>query len=283
MTSPDTFSRFIFEEHDIRGELVQLKSSYLDVISKKSYPSAVKVLLGESLAASVLLSGTLKFDGILSIQARSEGPISLLMAECSHRRQVRAIAQWQGDQYADCFQTQLSNGQLAITIDPDKGPQYQGIVPMEENSLALCLENYFAQSEQLETFILLFADEEYAAGILLQKLPQAKDQDEDAWNRLCQLSQSLQFDELKTLSAADIVHRLFHEEAVRLYPTEPVHFQCSCSRERSANAIKALGKEDVYALIAEQKTIAIDCQFCNEKYEFERKDVDDLFTAAKVH
>lgn len=283
MASSDSFNRFIFEEHDIRGELVQLSSSYLDVTSKKEYPDAVATLLGESLAAAVLLSGTLKIDGILSLQAKSTGPINLLMAECNHHRHIRGIAQWHDDQYADCFQSQLSNGQLAITIDPKQGQRYQGIVPMEENSLALCLENYFEQSEQLDTFILLFADKEKAAGLMLQKLPQSKNKDEDAWNRLCKLSQSITFDELKTLDAQEVLHRLFHEETVHLYPSEPVVFKCSCSRERSANAIKSLGKADAYALLAQQKSIDIDCQFCNEHYKFELKDIDTLFSGPKVH
>ena len=283
MASSDSFNRFIFEEHDIRGELVQLAASYLDVINKKDYPDAVAALLGESMAAAVLLSGTLKFDGILSLQAKSTGPISLLMAECNQHRHIRAIAQWHQYQYADCFQSQLSNGQLAITIDPKQGQRYQGIVPMEQNTLAQCLENYFAQSEQLETLILLFADEEKAAGLMLQKLPQAKNKDEDAWNRLCQLAQSVTFDELKSLDAQEVIHRLFHEETVRLYPSEPVIFKCSCSRERSANAIKSLGKADAYALLAQQKSIDIDCQFCNEHYKFELKDIDTLFSGPKVH
>jgi molecular chaperone Hsp33 len=283
MANTDTFSRFIFEEHDIRGELVQLHASYLDVTEKKDYPSGVKILLGESIAAATLLSGTLKFEGMLSLQARSTGPISLLMAECTHQRHIRAIAQWQSDQYADCFQTQLSNGQLVITIDPRQGQRYQGIVPMEENSLAQCLEGYFSQSEQLDTRILLFADENYAAGLLLQKLPQAKNDDEDGWNRLSHLAASLHFDELKTLNAEEIIHRLFHEEQVRIYPSEHVSFECSCSRERSAQAIRALGKADTYSLLDRQKAISIDCQFCNKNYNFERKEVDELFSSAKLH
>lgn len=283
MSSIDAFSRFIFEDHDIRGEIVQLSSSYLDVVNKKDYPTGVKALLGESLAAAVLLSGTLKFDGILSIQARSEGPVSLLMAECSHYRKIRAIAHWKDDEYADCFQTQLSNGQLAITIDPEKGKRYQGIVPMEENTLAKCLENYFSQSEQLETTIFLFSNDEHAAGIMLQKLPQTKNTDDDAWNRLCHLAHSLSFDELQTLSAEEIIHRLFHEENVRLYPSDNVMFECSCSKERSANAIQSLGKEDALKLLEEQPSISIDCQFCNSKYEFVSSDIDHLFNKKGVH
>lgn len=282
MSQADKFYRFIFEEHDIRGELVCLSNSYQDAIRSRAYPEQVRALLGECLAASVLLSGTLKFDGILSIQAKGNGPVSLMMAECTHYRTVRAVAQWSEDAQPGSGElpdlvSQIGEGHMAITIDPEKGQRYQGIVPLVEGGLGSCLESYFQHSEQLETKLFLFSDQQYAAGLLLQKLPAQKAADPDAWNRICHLGSSLTFDELKTLSGEQIVHRLYHEEDVRLYPEENIRFECSCSQQRTEMALKSLGEREVYGILEEDNLIEIDCHFCAAKYRFEREQVDRIF------
>ncbi len=282
MSQSDAFYRFIFEEHDIRGELVCLSNSYQDAVRSRPYPGQVRTLLGECLAASVLLSGTLKFDGLLSIQAKGNGPVSLLMAECTHYRKVRAVAQWSEEAALEelCLTdltSHIGEGNMAITIDPDKGQRYQGIVPLMADGLAQCLEAYFQQSEQLETRIVLFADEQHAAGLLLQKLPDQKSADPDAWNRICHLGASITFEELKTLPGSDIVHRLFHEEDVRLYPEETIDFECSCSRHRTEMALTSIGEKEVYQILEEDHLVSIDCHFCATKYEFDRAQIDKLF------
>lgn len=283
MNEHDLFHRFIFEEHEIRGELVRLEQSFIDAFAQSDYPEAVQTLLGEALAASVLLSGTLKFDGILSLQARGNGPVTLLMAECTHYRKVRAIAQYQDiPEAVSSIQEQLGQGQLVITIDPEKGQRYQGIIPMEKPDLSSCLEDYFTQSEQLETTILLFCDETGAAGMLLQKLPGYREDDE-TWNRLETLARSITFEELRSLPAEQILHRLFHEEDVRLFPGEAVSFECSCSKARCTAAIEALGSDDAYTLVAEQGTITIDCQFCAETYTFKKEELDTIFHTPPPH
>ncbi|ARU54440.1 heat shock protein 33, redox regulated chaperone [Oleiphilus messinensis] len=283
MNEHDLFHRFIFEEHEIRGELVRLEQSFIDAFAQSDYPEAVQTLLGEALAASVLLSGTLKFDGILSLQARGNGPVTLLMAECTHYRKVRAIAQYQNiPETVSSIQEQLGQGQLVITIDPEKGQRYQGIIPMEKPDLSSCLEDYFTQSEQLETTILLFCDETGAAGMLLQKLPGYREDDE-TWNRLETLARSITFEELRSLPAEQILHRLFHEEDVRLFPGEAVSFECSCSKARCTAAIEALGSDDAYTLVAEQGTITIDCQFCAETYTFKKEELDTIFHTPPLH
>ncbi|MCG8611524.1 MAG: Hsp33 family molecular chaperone HslO [Pseudomonadales bacterium] len=283
MNEHDLFHRFIFEEHEIRGELVRLEQSFIDAFAQSDYPEAVQTLLGEALAASVLLSGTLKFDGILSLQARGNGPVTLLMAECTHYRKVRAIAQYQDiPETVSSIQEQLGQGQLVITIDPEKGQRYQGIIPMEKPDLSSCLEDYFTQSEQLETTILLFCDETGAAGMLLQKLPGYREDDE-TWNRLETLARSITFEELRSLPAEQILHRLFHEEDVRLFPGEAVSFECSCSKARCTAAIEALGSDDAYTLVAEQGTITIDCQFCAETYTFKKEELDTIFHTPPLH
>lgn len=281
----DTFQRFLFDNHQIRGEIVRLNKSYIDIKQRQDYPEPIKALLGEALVASVLMSGTLKFEGILSVQARGNGPVNLLMAECTHDKKVRAIAQWDGEIPTENLTKQLGSAQLAITIDPVQGKRYQGIVSLEEEKLADCLTHYFEQSEQLSTYILLFCDGDMASGIFLQQLP-AQDKessDDDAWNRITQFASTLSQEEIHSLASEDLLNRLFHEEEVTLYPEEPVMFECNCSKQRTINALTSLGQDEVYEILAEQSVIDINCQFCNELYRFQKADIDQIFGHNKLH
>lgn len=281
----DTFQRFLFDNHQIRGELVRLDKSYMDIKQRQDYPAPIETLLGETLVASVLMSGTLKFEGVLSVQARGNGPVNLLMAECSHNKKVRAIAQWDGEVPTDNLTKQLGKAQLAITIDPKQGKRYQGIVPLEEEKLAGCLTHYFEQSEQLSTYILLFCDGNSASGIFLQQLP-ARDKesnDDDAWNRITQFASTLTQQEIHELAGESLLNRLFHEEDITLYPEEPVVFECNCSKERTGNALMSLGQDEVYEILAEQNIIDINCQFCNEQYSYQKPDIDALFGNNTLH
>ena len=281
----DTFQRFLFDNHQIRGEIVRLDKSYTDTKQRQDYPAPLETLLGEALVASVLMSGTLKFEGILSVQARGNGPVNLLMAECTHDKKVRAIAQWDGEIPAENLTEQLGAAQLAITIDPKQGKRYQGIVPLEEKKLADCLIHYFEQSEQLSTYILLFCDGTTASGIFLQQLP-ARDKestDDDAWNRITQFASTLTQEEIHGLAGEELLNRLFHEEEVTLYPEESIVFECNCSKERTSNALISLGQDEVYEILAEQNIIDINCQFCNEQYSYQKSDIDALFGNKMLH
>lgn len=279
MINNDTFQRFMFDDLQIRGEWVRLGNSFQAAIKSMNYPAGVKSLLGQTIAASVLLTGTLKFAGRLSIHARGQGQLSLLTAETSHLRHFRALAKWQGDiDPAQNLKSLLGDAQLAITIDPDKGNRYQGIVPMERDTLGECLEHYFELSEQLDTYLLLGANEQGCYGLLLQKLPDYKKiEDQDAWNRVLHLAKTISEQELLESDNATLVQRLFHEEQVILYPAEEVRFECSCSEERSLQAIHALGKEDALEILEKEPVIAMDCQFCGASYQFTRSDIQNLF------
>ncbi len=284
MATGDQFHRFIFEGSQVRGAWVRLNKSYTDIGSQAPYPDSVRKLLGESLVASVLMSSTLKFEGTLSIQAQGNGPISTLMAECSHDRFIRGIARY--DEHAvseESFQTLLGEGRMAITITPDQGQRYQGVVPRESETLAECLEEYFERSEQIATSFFLFADEEGCAGLMLQKLPGHTEQDADVWDRLNHLAKTVKADEMLELDSETVLHRLFHEETVRLFDAEPVAFRCSCSRERTLGALEAIGKDECYDILEEQGSIEMDCQFCHEHYRFDRNDIDHLFTGHTLH
>ncbi|ABP77998.1 heat shock protein HSP33 [Stutzerimonas stutzeri A1501] len=254
------------------------------MLAKHTYPEPVAQLLGELLAAAALLVGTLKFDGLLILQARSSGAVPLLMVECSSAREVRGIARYHAEQIQpDATLTELMpEGMLAITIDPANGQRYQGIVDLEGATLAECLTNYFAASEQLPTRFWLNADSRRACGLLLQQLPadRLKDPEErDAsWEHLRTLADTLTAEELLGLDSETLLHRLYHQEQLRLFDALPIRFRCSCSRERSARALVSLGEEDALQLVAEQGgSVSIDCQFCNEKYTYDAADVAQLF------
>lgn len=284
MASRDQFQRFIFEHSQVRGAWVQLGESYREIGSQAPYPESVRQLLGESLVASVLMSSSLKFEGTLSLQAQGNGPISTLMAECSHDRYIRGLARF--DEHSireEDFEALLGQGRMAITITPATGQRYQGVVPREENNLAGCLEEYFERSEQLATSLLLFADENGAAGLMLQRLPGHTEEDDELWERVNHLARTVEADELLELDSETLLHRLFHEETVRLFDAEPVAFRCSCSRERTLGALEAIGKEECYSILDEQGVIEMDCQFCHSHYRFDRNDIDHLFTGHTLH
>jgi molecular chaperone Hsp33 len=284
MTPCDYTQRFLFEDTDVRGELALLERSYVEVLAKHPYPEPVAQLLGEMLAAAALLCGTLKFDGLLVLQARSSGALPLLMVECSSARQVRGIARYNAEDIAPdaTLKDLMPEGTLAITIDPTNGQRYQGIVPLEGQTLAECLSNYFATSEQLPTRFWLNADGRRARGFLLQQLPADKHKDKESreanWEHLTALGNTLTAEELLGLPNETVLHRLYHEETVRVFDPQLVEFHCGCSRERSANALVSVGQEDVELLLQEQGgQIEIDCQFCNQRYLFDAADVAQIF------
>ncbi len=284
MASRDQFQRFIFEDSQVRGAWVQLGESFREIGTQAPYPDSVRGLLGEALVASVLMSSTLKFEGTLSLQAQGEGSLRTLMAECSHDRFIRGLARF--DEHAvseESFHDMLGEGRMAITITPNRGNRYQGVVPREADSLAGCLEEYFERSEQISTSLILFADEGAAAGLLLQRLPGATDEDNELWERVNHLARTVEAAELLELDSETVLHRLFHEETVRLFDAEAVAFRCSCSRERTLGALEAIGRDECYQILEEQGQIEMDCQFCHAHYRFDRNDIDHLFTGHTLH
>lgn len=283
----DSVQRFHFIDSPVRGEIVQLHNVVADALSRHNYPPRVAQLLSEALAAAVLLTNVLKFEGKLTMQAQGEGPLSYLMVECTHLAEVRGIAHiadsWQDSdnlaELADLF----PKGQLAITIEPEHGQRYQGIVPLLEKNLAACIEFYFAQSEQLPTRLWLATDGQEAAGIMLQAMPKTEAADDsDAWDRACHLTETITPSELLELPANEVLYRLYHEENVELLNHDDVCFKCSCSRERTETALLSLGHNDIVSLIEEQKRIAITCQFCYAEYTFDRIDVEQILRGGNL-
>ncbi|CAA0103456.1 33 kDa chaperonin [Zhongshania aliphaticivorans] len=272
----DTINRFIFDNTEVRGEHVRLEKSYQDILSIHHYPPGVANLLGEFLAAASLLSATIKFEGSLILQVRGDGEVPLIMAEANSERELRAIARDANQAMSLDFSTLIGNGQLAMTIDPKHGKRYQGIVSLDGDSLAHCLEAYFEQSEQLSTRIWLSADANCAAGLMLQELP-SKSPDKDRWQHLTTIADTVQNQELLTLDADALLYRLYHQDAVRLFEAKPLVARCQCSRQRVENALLSIGQAELDDIIQERGQIETNCEFCNRLYQFSPADIAALF------
>lgn len=273
----DTLSRFIFENAPIRGETVRLQSTWNAVLERHDYPPLLLGILGELMAASALLTATLKLNGSIIMQIQGNGPVSLLVVECQGDMSLRATAKWEGEQLQGTLQDLVGDGRFVITLDPRDGKQaYQGIVPLEGDSVAEILQNYMTRSEQLETRLWLTANDDTAAGMLLQKLPDQPEQDADAWNRACQLADTVKPTELR-MDTETLLHRLFNEEDLRLFDPQPVTFHCGCSREGVSRVLRMLGKEEVRSILEERGKIEVHCEFCNQRYTFDPIDTEQVF------
>ena len=278
----DTISRFIFDKTHIRGEIVTLEKSFQDAISHQNIPRQLLPIFADFFVGVSLLGEILKFEGILTLQARGQGPVPVIMTEINHRGEFRGILRTSTTQFDSLDLPALlgKNANLSITIDPTNGQRYQGIVPVEHANLADCLVQYFEQSEQLPTYLSIFSDGNRCAGLFLQQLPEDKANTlevEDTWETALQLANTLQHEEIFITDHQTILFRLFHELDCRMFTPKHITFNCSCTRERSAQAIVSLGEVEAQDVIEEQGTIKIDCQFCGTRYSFNENDVAELF------
>jgi molecular chaperone Hsp33 len=278
--SSDTLRRFLFEHVPIRGEIVRLDATWQSVIERHDYPAVLRDLMGELCAAAVLLAATLKLKGSMILQIHGKGAVKLLVVECSGDLELRATAKWEGELPPGTLQDLVGDGSFAITLDPKDGNQaYQGIVALEGDSIAEILQNYMTRSEQLETRLWLAADGKHASGMLLQKLPEQNEfMDEDAWARAVQIAETLKPEELLDVPAEELVHLLYHEEDIRLFDAQAVVFRCTCSRENVARMLRMLGREEVETILAECGDVEVHCEFCNQRYVFDRVDANAVFT-----
>ncbi len=281
----DFVRRFMFEKLAVRGEIVRLEHSYQSVLERHPYPPVLAALLGTAMAAVSLLGTTIKYQGKLILQIQGKGPANLLVVEYDSEGHIRGLVDWQQQQLLDSdIRSLFSQGHMAITVVPtgsdsaqDKANRYQGIVELDDASLAGCLEHYFRQSEQLATSLYLVADENKVAGFMLQQMPSSPLNDDD-WQRLKLLTETLSDEELFNLDVEQLLHRLYGEDDIRLFESEPVNFQCTCSIERIENMLRSLGKAEVEDVLQEQGKIEVACEYCNKKYQLDAVDVAQLFT-----
>lgn len=279
----DSLQPFIFEGAPVRGELVHLDATWRAVLERHDYPEALRGMLGQMMAAAALLSATLKFDGSLIMQIQGSGAVKLMVVECTSDQTMRATAKWTGTLTGHSFRELVGDGRFVITIAPNDLTQtYQGIVELHGDTLAQVLEHYMATSEQLETRLWLACDAQCAAGMLLQKVPQPAGQDSDAWNRALVLAGTVKNEELLELPSREVIHRLFHEEDMRLFEPRIMSFRCSCSRERVVNMLRMLGRNEVRSIIEERGMVEVACEFCNRKYAFDAVDGEQIFAADVV-
>ncbi|MBO9538578.1 Hsp33 family molecular chaperone HslO [Herbaspirillum sp.] len=295
----DTLQKFLVDNAPVRGELVEISDTWQQVQARRDYPAAVKTLLGEMLAAAALLSANLKFNGMIVMQIHGDGPVKLLVVECDSELQLRATAKLaDGAAIADeATLTELVNatghGRFVITLDPkDKLPgqqPYQGVVPLDGDSVATVIENYMLRSEQLDTKLWLAADGQVSRGLLLQKLPsegginaptaKAEGSELDTWNHFVMLGNTLRREELLSTDISTLMHRLFWEESIRVFDPAHPRFHCSCSREKVGNMLKMLGREEVADALTQTDKLGIDCDFCGQHYEFDAVDCAQLFAS----
>jgi molecular chaperone Hsp33 len=300
MPNTDLIQRFYFAGQPFRGAIVKLQNSFIEALNGHNYPAAINALLGESLTASMLMGIHLKHNARLSLQARGDGPVKLLMAEAviqqavdteeaAAQHKVRAVARLTEEapqtieNHQQGFQHLLGRGQLAITIEPEEGERYQGIVGADQTTLSLCLESYFNQSEQLPTLFQLATSETGAAGILLQRMPHDDHQvgennlnSNDIWDELIALTSTLTHKELLEVPVEKLLFNLFHEHQVKLSPPDAINFECSCSYQRTGAALMQINPLEIASILEADKEIIMDCEFCSARYRFTKSDIDLL-------
>lgn len=280
----DFLQRFMFEEYPVRGTMVRLDQAWQEVQSLSQQPTGVRQLLGETLVASALLTSNIKFKGTLGLQIQSQGLLRLLLAQCTDEGDLRGVARLIDEKVTDEHKQDalIQDGVLSINLEPaGNGQRYQGIVSMSAGSLSQALEDYFEQSEQLQTRIWLMISDHACAGLMLQRMPGEVD-DDDAWNRLAHLASTVTSDEMITLNGMELLRRLFHEEDVRLFDPSPLRAACNCSQEKVAGMLRTLGEQEVRDMIRQDSRIEVGCEYCSAKYVFDEVDALALFSEGDV-
>ena len=282
----DIRTRFIFDDMPIRGMHIRLKKVWQHIVNQKHYPAAIRRALGELLAAGALLSANLKNEGALIVQVQGQGRLKMLVVEATSENTVRATARW--DETAEIRDDESltallgENSVFVLTHQPKDADPWQGVVPLEGDSIAQMLVNYMKRSEQLDTYITLAADDQAAGALLLQRLPE-EELDDAAWEHVTTLAQTLTPQELTGLDAHHALYRLYHETPPRVFEPEAIEFACTCSRGKVSDMLLMLGGQEVGGVVAEQGSIQIDCDFCHSKYVFDETDVNALFGADVVN
>ena len=279
MKETDTLQSFLFEHASIRGEIAHLDETYRTIMQQHPYPPMVKQLLGEALVSCLLLAGSIKFEGDMSLQFHGDDNLPLILVQCDHQLNVRAFAKFKkGAEVAD-YATAFLQGKMVFVINQcHQTETYQSMVPILSTSMSENLMHYFAQSEQIASQVWLAVNEEKVSGMLLQLMPgQDTLQREQFWEYAVQLGQTISEEELLNLDNTTILHRLYHETELRLYTARPVRFECRCNEDKMKQVLTVLGKEDVDQLLKEKGQVEVRCDFCNQQYTFDAIDITLLF------
>lgn len=290
----DTLLRFVSRDAPVRGEIVSLDDAWLEVAHRHRFPECVRDRLGELSAAALLLASTLKFDGALVLQIHGDGPVALLVVECDATGSFRATAKLRDDAPIpeNALFGELVNaggqGRFVVTLDPraatGQRQPYQGIVPFDGDTVSDVLEHYMVRSEQLPTRLWLACDGQRSVGLLLQRMPDTGGRspaatDEDTWQRLTMLADTVTHDELLHLSPMDVLERLFHQEPLDGLTPRDCRFSCSCTREKVAGMLRMLGADEVRSIVHERGDVDVHCEFCNQGFRFDPVDCEALFVS----
>jgi len=301
----DTFKKYLMADSSARIQAVRLTSAWQTGLAHQPYPECIRSLLGELAAAAILLATNIKFQGSLVLQLQGDGPVSLIVVECTSELTFRATVNLRNPELVPAdgdLQTLLNangGGRFTVLLDPGRDKEmapYQGIVPMEGDSVAKVLEAYMRNSEQLDTRLWLAADGQTAAGLLLQRLPDTggvttadapapegaihgstAEAHAESWNRITQLASTLAASEIIETDIDTLIRRLFWQEALLALETHAVQWYCPCSRSRVSNMLRMLGREEIESLLQEREKVSVSCNFCGKPYEFDAIDCAGLF------
>ncbi|MFZ7158780.1 Hsp33 family molecular chaperone HslO [Avibacterium gallinarum] len=282
----DKLYRYLFKNRAVRGEWVRLNQSFKDTLNTHHYPKVVQNLLGEMMVATSLLTATLKFDGSITVQIQGDGPLSLALVNGSDDQKMRALARLQGEVRDDMSLSEMiGKGVLVITITPNEGERYQGVIGLDKPTITECLEDYFVRSEQLQTQLIIrigeFNGEPVAAGMLLQVMPDGVGEEGD-FEHLATLTATVKDEEIFGLSAEEMLYRLYHEETVEIYPAQNVEFFCGCTQERSGGALLLLPENEIDEILAEHNgSIDMQCECCGTHYFFNKEAIEKLRDSAQ--
>lgn len=279
MQEIDTLQRFMFEHASIRGEIAHLNETYKTIIQQNPYPPAVKQLLGQALVSCLLLTGSIKFEGEISLQFQGDKRLPVLLVQCDHQLQLRGFARYQEEEEGIDYNAAFLEGKMVLTITQNNQTQaYQSVVPIISLQMGDNLMHYFAQSEQVASRVWLAVNDETAAGMLLQLMPdQNTQQREEFWEYAVQIGQTISEQELLTLDNTTILHRLYHETELRLYTARPVCFRCRCSEEKMKQVLTVIGEAEVRQLLQEKGVVDVECDFCKRHFTFDSIDVTLFF------
>ncbi|MDF1760853.1 MAG: Hsp33 family molecular chaperone HslO [Coxiellaceae bacterium] len=282
----DSIQHFIFDNKSIRGILVRLDQSLQTIMQQHEYPTTVNGLLAECLAATALMMSTVKFKGKLIVQLQNQGAISLLVTKCNDQLGLSGLAKWDETVEIKDLESTLDQGKLVMTfLQDNKTEPYQSIVPIQQQTVAGALEDYFVQSEQLPTKFWIKSNGKQAIGMLLQLLPEQDAEittdSQDFYLETAKFADQDITEQFDSLDNEALLQQLFSSQDIRLFEQKPVSFHCDCSLERMQNAIITLGKEEAYDILNEKHSIQVSCDFCAKAYDFTRGDVDTIFESTK--
>jgi molecular chaperone Hsp33 len=284
MSPENTIQNFIFEHLPIRGEIVRLDESYREVLEKHAYPEPVKRILTEALLASILLMGSVKFEGHLTLQFQSKGFIKLLVARCNSEFHIRAVAQYDLDKTEEIDGTSnlLGEGELVVTIAQNNSSQpYQSIIPLVSGDIIKSLEYYFAQSEQLPTKIFLKATDTNALAILLQVVPNEQNFSEQLLDYAFLLQNVMDHHDLVLFGNDQFIHLAFPEHDIRFFDKKTIIPRCHCTIERMKDAILLLGEKEAREILISNLYLDVTCEFCNNSFSFNESEVNQIFSTTK--